>query len=357
IKKIEKKGAPLSSSYALYFNNFSSFNPGRNIKDIIQVITKPDRQIVLDKTVNLFLYSKTEFSNESYSKLVDTKELEKIVPVKPIFLILSVPWSTVKIENKNAFYYTNSLDITYHIHKKIKQKLMQKENRLLKQTWEQIIDAMFEKKLEFSLENLYIIQYGGIDKQTIKDVEFIPVSKLNAEILLDDKIRGQLLKTKIIEEVLKEKPLYPKILNYAIESINNKKYFDYYSSIYALMIDANKKKLSNEKTHFSQNFFKEYSNLVDDIKRDVNLVSLASNSINECIINKTKEDIYFLLKIIKTNSKNTYLNKVYSMLLESNNEDKKKIVSEYLLKKIISNEQSWKEYALALLLKMVVNLK
>jgi len=375
-------------AYSDFFRNLFIFNPSKNRKgkevEILELFlnllrnysVRSDGSDVFDKSLNVFLFTASDFHNIYFGMPQTLKNLENIYGVRITYLLLSIPWSFIWIQ-KNHFFHTNSFANSYDIYRRLQ---VYKENRrnsdaLFSVTWNVIIDTLFENKANFFLENLQIIEYSSIEKQQIQHVEYLSINKLNAALLLDDIIRANLNKRLpcdarrgnaevwLIKELLDCNTLFPIALEHITRFTKERKprkkgtskpislYLS--PSLYALMIDANKQKLSANKTHFNPDFFAGYSNLVDNIKRDASFASYAFNALEECVKDGDEQDIYELLAAIKGGDRNYYLYVLYHMLLQCKDDVNRSIVSEYIFKNIIRNEDNWRQYALALLLKVV----
>ncbi|MEM3172234.1 MAG: hypothetical protein QXE82_01705 [Candidatus Nitrosotenuis sp.] len=373
-----------------FLKNLSIFNNKTNKsgkeKEILESFLKLVREYsvlkssgdILDKTINIFLPSAKEFHNAYFGSPPTLKKIEELYQINPTYMLLSIPWSFIKIQ-KYHFFHTNSLENSYYFHRYLQRHkdALQTNRRLLDVTWQALIDLLIEKKADFSLENIHLIEYSGIAQQKIQDVEYLSISKLNATLLLDDIIRENLNKkipcnenrkddgyVWLIEQLLNEKPLTPLIIEYVERSIkqqnNNKKktiFFSLATSLYSLIIDANKQRLGAKKLLFDCDFFKGYTELVDDIKRDVRYAGYASDAFSKCTADENEQDLYKLFTAIKGRNRNQYLNTLYRMLVKSDKELDKKMVSDYAFNNIIKNKNTWTYYGLALILKAIIQWK
>ncbi|GEM_PF-6812653 len=383
-------------AYSEFFTNLSIFNPSTNKSGnestILELFSKlvchysvRNGSDILDKSMNVFLFSADDFHNIYFGSPPTLKKIEDVYRINPTYVLLSVPWSFIKIQ-ENHFFHTNSLENSYHIHRNLQRykENLQTNRKLLDITWKVVIDFLVERKSDFSLENLHIIEYSSIDptKQQIQNVEYLSISKLNATLLLDETMRENLNKTIpcnenrkrikyvwLTEQLCNERPLTPLIVKHVelfIKKRNNNKgknvtstpiYLSLGTSLYALMIDANKQKLSINELHFNHDFFMGYSELVDDIKKDVNYIRYASDAFSKCITDENEQDLYILLATIKGNDRNQYLNLLYRILVTSKEELDRKWVSDYAFKNIIKNKNTWTYYGLALILKAIKTCK
>ncbi|WP_461863263.1 hypothetical protein, partial [Thermococcus sp.] len=219
-----------------------------NFKDTInrrgQLITY---EIFPDSTINPFLFSPGEFPNVSYTSLPGIKELKKLLPAGfPVYILfLTFFESFFPIYGNGIMFYTPEIVSCYSINKRIRTKIEvskgKLQGRLLKITWSAIIDELVETKSKFSLENMYLIE-ANVGKNKLNYVEYIGIPKLHASILLDDQIR-EALNTSLsvnasniwlLEEFLRQRPLYPVITKHVWNGIKNNGYINRRASFYAL---------------------------------------------------------------------------------------------------------------------------
>ncbi len=327
-------------------------------------------EIRADSTINPFLYSPGEFPNIGYTDLPKVIMVEEWLNVKqPLYLLLlSFGNSFQFIEGRNLMFYTNLLESSYEINKKFALYKERKGRRtdMFKITWTAIIDTIIEKKVDFSLENMYIIEFGGIENLKLKDVEFIGIPKLRASIVLDDRIRDAMNKriqvgpkylkgdkyVWLLKEFIKGKPLYPLVLQHVKVSIDESRYPNY-SVFYALLIEAVilEFKEKNSSLLFSQIFFSEnYREMVTQVKRTFPSTFYYSTQETKRLIPdlKMREKIaYLLLDSLYANDKAGFL----IVLLKSLN-NRKEIINKgflnWVFNKIVDNELSWPRYALCL---------
>jgi CRISPR-associated protein Cst1 len=334
-----------------------------------------------DSTINPFLYSPSEFPNIGYTKPLKTTEIKNIPKLSlPIFI--SLLCFEHAFENyyekgiiRNILFYTNNLDVCYSINKRMRIKKenaisRSKSQPLLKITVDSVIEELVEYKADFSLENMYLIEYENIQNQKLINVEYIGIPKLQASILLDDTIRENLnnsiqFRSKnfenrycwLLEEFIKGKPLYPIILNHINLVLNGETFFTWNSSIYSLIIDANILEFRGKdkrRTLFSVDYFDNYKSLINEIKEDVRA------SFNASFINQISKDADTknriareLFDALKAKDKNMFLN----VLLKNMNEDKKLCsnnnLNNWIFEKIIKNKISFEMYCLILIMNLL----
>jgi CRISPR-associated protein Cst1 len=343
-------------------------------------------EIYPDSTVNPFLYSPSEFSNIGYTKPLKTMEIKKSLGINlPIFVsLLCFEHAFENYYEKNVVrnicFYTNNLDVCYSINKRMRIKKeialnKSKQQSLLKITFESVIDELVESKANFSLENMYLIEYEDIQNQKLINVEYIGVPKLQASILLDDVIREnlnnsiQFRSTKfkgnqycwLLEEFIKGKPLYPIIFNYINLVLNeeiNLTPYRYLYSLYSLIIDANMLdfKSKNKKwCLFSSDYFDNYKSLINKMKKDARFTSFSASLISQISedIDKKRRIARELFGALKKKNKNIFLN----ILLKYMNEEKKLCSNEnlngWIFDKIIKNDTSYEMYGLVLIMNLL----
>jgi hypothetical protein len=177
------------------FNSSCGYKEQRDgFKDLID-FNIGNREILgkLDKTVNKFLPSESEFPNITYTE-TSTETLKHQFRYLFVYLLCF----TYAFENfKNmghVFFYSSDLEFSYNINKKLRLYKKNVEdlkdpNAIFKVTWKQIIDLLVEYKSSWSLENMYIIKYRKLSNKEQEGIEYIGIPKLQASILLDDHIR------------------------------------------------------------------------------------------------------------------------------------------------------------------------
>ncbi|MEM5832507.1 MAG: hypothetical protein QXT38_04350 [Candidatus Aenigmatarchaeota archaeon] len=337
-------------------------------------------EIYPDSTINPFLFSEDEFSNIGYTKPLSVNEISNALKLQiPIYIsLLSFEHA---FENyyergttRNIFFYTDILPFCYSINRrmKIKKEIAMKQDKsqtILRLTISSIIDELVEKKADFSLENMYLIEYENIENQKLINVKYIGVPKLQASIILNDVIRENLNKfiefriirgniqySWLIEEFIKGKPLHPIILNHIYLVLNEKALLKWSPSFYSLVIEANILKFKKEKEDkssniFSDNYFDNYKSLINQIKKDIKSTSFIASLFAKISDeeNKRKRIARELFNALKTKDKNIFLN----ILLKNMNEKKELCRNNNLINwifdKIINNDdESFIMYGLIL---------
>jgi CRISPR-associated protein Cst1 len=341
-------------------------------------------EICPDSTINPFLYSPVEFSNIGYTNPLKTIEIKKSLEMGlPVFISLLCfehAFENYYEENvvRNIFFYTNNLEVCYSINKRMrikKEKALSKSKyrSLLKITFESVIDELVESKADFSLEDMYLIEYKTIENQKLINVEYIGIPKLQASILLDDTIRYNLnnriqFKSKnfnnndcwLLEELVKGRPLYPIILNHIslVLNENEETHLRWNPSLYSLITDAKILELRRKnkgKFLFSNDFFDTYKSLTNEVKKDIRYTSFSTSLISKISkdIDKKRRIARELFGALKERNKNIFLN----TLLKYMNEEKKicsnKNLNGWIFEKIIKNDITYEMYCLILIMNLL----
>ena len=367
-----------------FFQNLNFANPGKNKKGNEKEVLRSFEDMIFeykikgeltedafDKTISKFIFSEKEFPNILYSKIQTIKDLDKIVGKNSIMYMLCFPIAFNKVFDKFIFFYSNDLRFCYYINKKIKifiEKVKDKKINIFNITWKAIIDTLIEYKSEFSLENMYLIEYESIQQQELKNVKYLGIPKLQAQVLLDDHIRNALnqyivihkaskntIKKWILEEFISGKPLYPLAFQHIKTCLTNDinvNYFVFYSSLLdaAILEFKEKQKERRTTTLFSNEFLKgSYREIVQEVKREFSIAYYyTTQEIPKYFGNydERKRFTYLLLDALHSQSKTEFL---YILLKKLNTE---KIIHKpalnWIFGKIIKNNISWKEYALLL---------
>ena len=363
-----------------FFQNLSFLNPSKNKRghesEVLQsfeliiyegkVKTK-GTQDVLDKTISKFMFAEEEFPNEPYGKLPRLKDLRKLVSIPQVFLLsFPIPFVTVRYRGyqTNVLFYAPELKVSYNIMKRLKVKIRETQNDLtniFKLTWESVIDELLESKAKFSLENMYIIEYGGIDRQSLVNVEYIGIPKLHASIILDDQIRDAINTSLsvgdsnvwLLGEFIKQKPLYPLISKHLWNAVRKNSSPKWRASLYALAIDAKLKSEGNPAL-FGRAFFdrpKRAAVEVKDFHRDMNSVAVTIKELSPEIGGRNL--IHTLFSSLRRHNRNAFVNTLLKALLQSKSKDKVGLVNSYLFRRILNNDSSWEDFALALVIGLV----
>lgn len=322
-----------------------------------------------DSTANPFLYSPTEFFNVGYTKPLTLNEIGNGLRLKfPVYLLLlSFGNSFQFFGGRNLLFYTNNVNPCYAVNKKIKTKISQvgKRDSIFKVTWASVIDELIENKAKFSLENMYLIEFEGIENQKLKNVNYLGITKLQATILIDDTIRDSLnsnIKLDngntewvwILEDFIKNKPLFPLILKYVVLRANNETNQKLRSKtlFYALSVDAQRSYLTNSKTNlFDSNFYQESENVVVQIKEHCNSMNLAYKNVSRVFKPDKKDKILQkLISTIKKQNKTAFVNVILKAMVEEKKKDPTRVkhITNYLFNNVLRNEFSWQNYALAI---------
>ncbi len=358
------------------FYNYSAGNleQYKSFYDAISFNLKSSRILSrIDKTVNKFLPSKKEFSNIYYAE-ISSKIFKEEIPWLFVYLLCFIYAFTNFRGIGYIVFYSNDIKLTYTINKRLKvhQEKVQDFSSLLKVTWREIIDILFEYKSYWSLENMYIIRYRRLNNQTQEDVEYIGIPKLQASIIIDDMIRdalnkyiptpkvekGRRVQIWILEEFIKNRPLLPHLINYLYEylckrsniKIGNK------TLIYASAVDAQLREVGKDNNLFSREFFNGYRNVLFKIKDDATTMFIAAKNVYK-IFNDHKEregTASRLLSTIRKRNKYAFTNILLKLFIGKTEKQKEiRYLSRYLFDKIVYNDINWENYALAIVIGLV----
>jgi CRISPR-associated protein Cst1 len=337
----KKSKHPLHKNMSPFYVNFAFFNNPDPIKDSKEYFfnyhtyeSKGKGTVrLIERALNKFLPSYTEFANEFFDEPLRIREIENTLnlPLHIFLMCVEKGFVNFKRFKENIFVYAPSLEISWKIHKKLKILAQQaskeeKDTTIFSLTTDQIIDSLYEEKSEWVLRNLLIITHSGIDKKTqaIQKVKFLPFDKNTAKLLSNEKIRKYTIRNiKIqrgndkevvygIDGLIYKKPLTPKIIDYLLsQNLEEKKNLerildDSQQFLYWATIDLlNQYKL----TYASYNkamyelLFKEF------LGRLVFLKNIFSDP-NNIIFSKkeAKSNLYFILREGKNLDKFSFIN-------------------------------------------------
>ena len=372
--------------YHSFFKNYLFFNNSKGIfeqlKDLKNLLdgntSYSDYLSKIDKTISKFLPSDKEFPNILYTEF----RVEAILKDVPYLFVYLINFLNAFVNVRgigNVFFYSSDLDFTYRINKKIKVYLNENIKasnlkKILRLTWQAIIDTLVETETTWVLENMYLIRYKSLSQQDLIGVEYIGIPKLQASIILDDTIREALnrnLTVKasngkieqqvwLLEEFIKQKPLLPHLISnihlYLAERLNlSEKSVGGIKRVivYASIVDAKVKEFGNDNRLFGDHFFNSYRQLLSEIKNDVRRAYGAVKAIGEIFedkdIDERKNYANLLLEAIRRNNKHRFVNTTLKALVEKKKEEKDvKTLMSFIFDKILSNDLSWKNYALIL---------
>jgi len=383
LQKIDETGIIINEPF---FQNLNFLNPTTNKKgNETKVLNAFEKMIfnneikskltkdAVDKTISKYLFSEEEFPNIPYCKISTLNDVDKLTNRTTILFLLSFPIPFNSVYDRNIVFYTNNLESCYHINKNIKIRIQKVKDEnpdtIFKVTWQSIVDYITEQKSTFSLENMYLIEYETIQQQNLIGVEYISIPKLQASILLDDKIR-EALNTRIqcksanegggkcwlLEEFIKGKSLYSIILNHINLILTGDDHLNWAPCLYGLLVDAHIADFRGKnKTLFLDNFFDNYRALVKEIKDEVSITTFSSS-----LISKISDDVDTKRRVARDlysalcgKDKNMFLN----ILLKNVNENKElssnRNFYNWILEKIISNETSFEMYGLILIMNLL----
>jgi CRISPR-associated protein Cst1 len=386
LKGNEPSRLPFSS---LFYQNFLMFNNSSKLgkqkeylKNIICGDYESNKELLyIGRSVSKFLHSDKQFLNISYVPLC-TRDIN-IFKKGYVFVYLVCvehAFENFGEDLGNIFFYSPTLNFCYEVNKKlaIANKIYSKKNKntLLRIIWRNIIDLLIEYKSLWSLEEMYIISYKEISRrnQALVNVEYIGIPKLQASILIDDEIRENLnrkieidkeRKYWIVEEFIKNKPLYPLIFSYIKTNLSqengvSEEKIDKYMCYYSLIVDAKllglrSEKEENEKLCIFSEKKETYKSLLKEIKKDVRETYFCSNFIKKISDDKEirKSFAIELLSIVERGGKNNFLNLLLKRLNQNLDICKNKNFMRWVNEKIVRNDISWKNYALILVLNLL----
>ncbi|GAB6102012.1 hypothetical protein JCM16138_12350 [Thermococcus atlanticus] len=336
----------------------------KNFKDLINrrgtLITY---EVIPDSTINPFLFSPTEFSNLSYTSLPKVNDLRKLLPkaFSPYILFLVFFDAFIPIQGKRTMFYTPELNSCHSINKRIRTKIqLARENNhwdLLKITWSAILDELIELKSRLALENMYLIE-ANVGQNKLEHVEYIGIPKLHASIILDDQIRDAMntsipigdSRVWLLGEFIKQKPLYTLISKHVWNAVKGNGFFNWKASLYALAIDAKLRKEGTSKALFDRAFLdrpKRASLEVKDFYRDMAHVAVVLKELSREINGKNL--IHPLFSALRRHNRNAFVNILLKSLLQAKSKDKVATVNNYIFRRLLNNDESWEDFALALI--------
>ena len=316
----------------------------------------------IDKTLSKFLPSDSEFSNIYYTPL----RIEPLLQYsKYIFVYLL---NFLNAFNRvggigYVFFYGSTLEFSYHVNKRLKVLLTQvsEKRTIFRVTWQAVIDAITEEKAKWSLENMYLIQFQGINQQSLVNVEYIGIPKLHASIILDDNIRDAInvslpigdSRVWLLGEFIKQKPLYPLISKHVWNGIKNG-FLNRKASLYALAIDSKLRQEGTFKAIFDKAFFErpkraavEVKDFYKDMSYIATVIKAASSEIGGGNL------IHLLFSALRRHNRNAFVNILLKALLQAKSKDKVTMINNYLFRRVLNNDTSWEDFALALVVGLV----
>ncbi|WP_297536714.1 hypothetical protein [Thermococcus sp.] len=353
-----------------FYKNFMFFNNSRGIfeqledfRNIIEGNVQYTEYLQkIDKTLSKFLPSDSEFPNVHYTP-IRVEPLLRQVPHLFIYLLNFLNAFTFVSGVGNVFFYGSTLEFTYHVNKRLKVLVAQTREKqsMFRITWQAVIDTILEEKAQWSLENMYLINFAGINQQNLVDVEYIGIPKLHASITLDDQIRDAMntslpvgdSKVWLLGEFIKQKPLSPLISKHLWNAVRKNSPPSWRASLYALAVDAKLKREENP-VLFGRDFFdrpKRAAVEVKDFYRDMNSVAVVIRELSPEIGGRNL--IYTLFSALRRHNRNAFVNTLLKALLQVKSKDKVAIINSYLFRRILNNDSSWENFALALIVGLV----
>ncbi|WP_324735712.1 hypothetical protein VFC49_00470 [Thermococcus sp. SY098] len=356
-----------------FYKNFMFFNNSKGIfeqledlKNLIDGNVEYTEYLQkIDKTLSKFLPSDSEFPNVHYT-LIRVEPLLRHVPRLFVYLLNFLNAFTFVSGVGNVFFYGSTLDFTYHVNKRLKVLIAQAQEKqsqsMFKITWQAIIDVLVEGKTKWSLENMYLIQFTGIKQQALVNVEYIGIPKLHASIILDDNIRDAINTSLpvgdsnvwLLSEFIKQKPLYPLISKHLWNAVKKNGFLNWRASLYALAIDSKLRKEGTPGAIFDQAFFdrpKRAAVEVKDFYKEMIYVATVIKEVSPEISGKNL--IHPLFSALRRHNRNAFVNTLLKALLQARSKDKVTTINNYLFRRILNNDTSWEDFALALIVGLI----
>ncbi|WP_457754676.1 hypothetical protein [Thermococcus sp.] len=319
----------------------------------------------IDKTLSKFLPSDSEFPNISYTPL-RVAPLLKLLPHLFIYLLNFLNAFTFVPSVGYVFFYSGDLEFTYYVNKRLEtfvEQASKEDNKninLFKITWQAVIDILVEYKSKWALENMYLVQYRKVQQQDLIGVEYIGIPKLHASILLDDTIRDA-LNTSIgigdswkwlLEEFLKQKPLYPLVQMHLWFVIKTGSTANSRTLLYALAVDAKLKEQAKSRLIFKP-VFESPDRVVQDVREFYERMNLARLNISRALGEEGKRYIHPLFSALKKHNRNAFMNILLKALTQAKEKETVKYLTSYLINRILLNDSAWEDFALALLVGLI----
>ena len=323
----------------------------------------------IDSAINKFLSSDKEFHNISYVEL-KTIDLIKRFPYLFVYLINFLNAFTFVEGVGRILFYSNDLSFTYLVNKKLQSYMFYYRNKqfgkstIFQVTWRAIIDTIIENEVNWSLENMYIIRFKKISNQNIVGVEYIGIPKLQASIIIDDSARNAInTRVKIgkkigdvwlLEDFLKNKPIYSTILRHTHYTIKENKKTYRKSLLYALAIDVGiRENISrNNGGLFRDDFFERYRGIVEVIKETHRRLEIQASNISKLFdsIEEKQKICYNLIAALRKENRIAFTNNLLKKFLEKSDRGEVNYLIKFVFDNITTNDSSWEDYALALVI-------
>jgi len=394
IEKINSVGIIISEPF---FQNLNFLNPSKNKSGKeSEVLTSFEDMIfehkikdeltpnAFDKTISKFSFSEKEFPNVIMGKIPTIETMERFLLVDPIIPLLSFPPAFIPLSFNNSridrfiAFYTPNFVPTYFINRKLRNYLKKardkSEKEILRLTWQSVIDFLFETKASFSLENMYLIEYEKIVQQELKGVQYIGIPKLQAEFIIDDKIRETLnQKIKVLEkgdrqyqwllqEFIKNRPLLPIFyrnlrLYFSSKDSQKRRGGDFKNTnalIYAAALDKVIADLGIEKTNlFSNDFFHKSKSVLketkDTIQRYFSLMFAIRELFSQESVDNKNSPAYRLFSRLKRKQKYPFVNELLKELNRKDNKDEVGPLIKHLFENILANDKTWQSEAIPII--------
>ena len=317
----------------------------------------------IDKTLSKFLPSDSEFSNVYYTPL----RIEPLLQYSKYIFVYLLNFLNAFNQVRGigyVFFYGSTLEFSYRVNKRLRVLLKQvsEKRSIFRVTWQAVIDTITEEKAKWSLENMYLIQFKGINQQNLVNVEYIGIPKLYASIILDDNIRDALnvsipigdSNIWLLGEFIKQKPLYPVISKHLWNAVKKNGFLNQRASLYALAIDSKLRQKGTFKAIFDKAFFERPNRAAVDVKdfyKDMSYIATVIKAVSSEIGGKNL--IHPLFSALRRHNRNAFVNILLKALLQAKSRDKVTTINNYIFRRILNNDASWEDFALALVVGFV----
>lgn len=201
IKELDKR-LPLDSNV---YKNLWFFNTSKKFMDQKRlwedIVLKGDfdniDNKVFDKTINKLLASSGKMSNTTFTK-IDLSDIKNAYGDIVSLSLLSIPFAFNSISDTKYFFYSSDIKFSFLVNHSLSARMKQakqadaNEHTILKITYQSIFDILYQYKSTWALNNMQIISFKKLDNQGVNKFDFIGIDKLEANVLIDDKIREYL---------------------------------------------------------------------------------------------------------------------------------------------------------------------
>lgn len=367
---------PLDSNV---YKNLWFFNTSKKFTDQKQlwrdIVLKGDFDAIdnklFDKTIDKLLASSTEMANATFAK-IDLSDIKNAYGDIVSLSLLSIPFAFNSLAGKSYFFYSSDMKFTFLVNQSLSTRIKQakgNESEILKITYQAVFDTLYQYKSTWALNNMQIISFKKLDNQGVDKFDFIGIDKIEASILIDDKIRESLNvahskgkkqpKSWIIKDFIEKKSLLEILFRICV----NDEYVSLNTVCYSVAVELNKKFLSkdaNSKAAFQIDFFQhqQLKLLPINIHETVRLIRGHNFRYYQIIakqeVSKKQSEARYLISLIKENASYRFVNFIMKKMLlgpkDERTQNSKMNLTSFLFKYIISNPY-WQYYALGLIFK------